>query len=115
MTSNNQVEALIEKGAWKSARSAIERQLRNDPEDHWLWSRLSGVKYEQRDYQGAFDAADRALEIVSDCPLALWSRAGALDMLGKTREAVEGYAELLRRGSEEINNPDEDAEGCWEG
>ncbi len=109
------IETQIKAGNWKSAQDVIEQQLKDEPDDHWLWSRLSGVKYEQRDYKGALAAADRALEIVPDCPLALWSRAGALDMLGKTREAAEVYKELLHRGGEEIINPDEDAEECWEG
>src|SRR5205085_143416 len=83
--------------------------------DHWLWSRLSGVKYEQRDYQGALDAAEKALAIVPDCPLALWSYAGALDMLGRTREAGKVYTQVLRRGLDELKKPDEDADECWEG
>jgi tetratricopeptide (TPR) repeat protein len=112
---SNRIETLIERGAWKSAQSAIEKQLRNEPDDHWLWSRLSGVKYEQRDYQGALEAAEKALEIVSDCPLALWSYAGALDMLGRTKEAGRVYAQLHNRGLEDLKNPDEDADACWEG
>ncbi len=112
---SNRIETLIGRGEWKSARRAIEKQLEKEPDDHWLWSRLSGVQYEQGDYQGALDAAKKALEIVPDCPLALWSYAGALDMLGETREALRVYIQLVRRGVEEIREPDEDADECWEG
>jgi tetratricopeptide (TPR) repeat protein len=111
----DRIETLIEAGNWTKAQKAIEKQLRDDPDDHWLWARLSGVKYEQRDYQGAFDDAKKALEIVPDCPLALWSYAGALDMLGKTKEAGKVYMQLFRRGVEELTTPDEDANECWEG
>src|SRR5690349_12462731 len=95
-------ESLIRKGEWKQAQTAIEKQLVREPDDHWLWARLSGVKYEQRDYQGALQAAERALEIVPDCPLALWSKAGAVEMLGKADEALAVYADLFRRGLEEL-------------
>jgi tetratricopeptide (TPR) repeat protein len=111
----DQVESLIGQGEWEEAVKAIEEELRLDPDDHWLWSRLSTVKYEQRKYQEALDAANKALAIVPDCPLALWSLAGALDALGKTAEALKVYAALLGRGIEELLEPDEDANECWEG
>jgi tetratricopeptide (TPR) repeat protein len=112
---SDRIETLIARRAWEPARRAIEKELAKAPEDHWLWSRLSGVKYEQFDYQGALEEAERALEIVPDCPLALWSRAGALDMLGRTKEALRVYMDLTRRGTEELTSPDADAEECWEG
>jgi tetratricopeptide (TPR) repeat protein len=111
----NQIETWIEKNAWKQARTAIESQLRKEPDDHWLWARLSAVKYEQRDYQGALEAAGKALEIVPDCPLALWSYAGAVEMLGRSADAMDVYARLLQRGLEELKHPDRDANECWEG
>ncbi len=109
------IETLIGREDWRAARSAIEKFLEKEPDDHWLWSRLSAVKYEQRDYQGALQAAEKALEIVPDCPLALWSYAGAQEMLGETAKAKELYLQLLKRGLEQLRNPDEDANECWEG
>jgi tetratricopeptide (TPR) repeat protein len=114
-TQANSIEHLIRRSAWKPAQAMIERKLRKQPEDHWLWSRLSGVKYEQRDYQGALEAAEKALGIVPDCPLALWSKAGAVEMLGKPDEAMNIYAHLFHHGLSELKNPDEDANECWEG
>jgi tetratricopeptide (TPR) repeat protein len=93
----------------------IEKQLKKEPEDHWLWSRLSTVTYERRDYDEALAAAEKALEIVPDCPLALWSYAGALDMLGRTKEAMRVFGQIFLRGTEELETPDEDANECWEG
>ncbi len=112
---DNMIETLIGAEQWEQAQREIEKELENGPEDHWLWSRLSGVKYERKDYGGALKAAEKALEIVPDCPLALWSYAGALEMLGKPAEAMEVYVDLVRRGTEEYVHPDEDAEECWEG
>jgi tetratricopeptide (TPR) repeat protein len=110
----SRIESLVEAGEWKSAQGVIEKQLVKEPDDHWLFARLSSVKFEQRDYDGALDAAERALRIVPDCPLALWSYAGALDMLGRTKEAGKVYIHLTRRGLKELNEPDEDANECWE-
>jgi tetratricopeptide (TPR) repeat protein len=111
----SKIEALIGKGEWKEAQITIEHQLDREPDDHWLWCRLSGVKYEKRDYQGGLEAAEKALKIVPDCPLALWSKAGAVEMLGNVDEARGLYLQLVRRGSEELKNPDDDADECWEG
>jgi tetratricopeptide (TPR) repeat protein len=111
----SRIESLIEAGEWASAQGVIEKQLVKEPDDHWLWARLAGVKYERRDYQGALDAAEKSLKQVPDCPLALWSYAGALDMLGRTKEAGKIYIQLTRRGLQELNEPDEDANECWEG
>jgi hypothetical protein len=61
------------------------------------------------------EAANQALEFVADCPLALWSRAGAAEMLGQADVAMPLYSQLVRRGLEQLKNPDEDAEECWEG
>jgi tetratricopeptide (TPR) repeat protein len=118
MTANGngkRIESLIAAEQWQKAQKAIQKQLANAPDNHWLWSRLSCVQYEQCDYQGALDAAHRALAIIPDCPLALWDQANALDMLGRTKEAGRVYSRLLRRGFQQIKEPDEDAEECWEG
>jgi hypothetical protein len=52
---------------------------------------------------------------VPDCPLALWGKATAIEMLGKLDEAMGLYSRLFRRGLEQLKNPDEDANECWEG
>ena len=108
------IESLIGAGQWEAAQGVIEKQLAKEPNDHWLLSRLSSVKYERRDYDGALAAAEKALNVVPDCPLALWSYAGALDMLGRTKEAGKVYIDLTRRGLKELNEPDDDANECWE-
>jgi tetratricopeptide (TPR) repeat protein len=109
------IESLIRKREWKQAQAAIERQLGQESEDHWLWARLSGVKYEQRNYQSALQAAEKALKVVPDCPLALWSYANATEMLGDTEKAMTLYRKLFHRGLEQLQSPDADANECWEG
>jgi tetratricopeptide (TPR) repeat protein len=92
------VEKLIEEGRWVDARRAIDALLRDRPDDHWLLTRLSTTYYEMGDYEKALKLADRALKIAPGCPLALWDRASALDMLGREEEALRVYKMLLSRG-----------------
>ncbi len=113
--SKDTVEPLIEAEEWDKARKVILRQLKDDPDNHWLLTRLSTTYYEQRDYRKALEYAKAARLVVPDCPLVLWDYAGALDMLGRKREARRVYGTLLKRGAREIVEPDEDADECWEG
>ncbi len=104
------VEKLIQEERWVDARRVIEELLNKDHEDHWLLARLSTTYYEMGDYEKALELADKALQIAPDCPLALWDRAGALDMLCREREALDVYENLLSRGLESIAE-----EECGEG
>ena len=87
---------------WGGMRSLLLAELKRDPDDHWLLTRISMTYYEQRKYQRAFDYAVRALRIAPRCPLALWDCAGALDMLGHADEAIGIWKRLLDEGIEEI-------------
>ena len=109
------IETLIDAESWDLAETAIDEELVNDPDDHWLWCRLSAVRYEKRNYEDALKCAEKALSIVPDCPLGLWDQAGALDMLGRWDQARRIYAQLLERGTRQLSDPDEDADECWEG
>jgi tetratricopeptide (TPR) repeat protein len=104
------IEALIEQEKWAEARRAIREELKDDPTNHWLLTRLSTTYYEERDYEEALRWVEKAREIAPDCPLVLWDYAGTLDMLGREREAIAVYRSVLQRGVEAI------AEGeCGEG
>ena len=58
------IESLLAASEWESAQKVVTKQSAREPDDHWLWSRLSGVKYERRDYQGALEATDQRLELL---------------------------------------------------
>ena len=96
------VEALVREGRWRAAQRAILRALKETPDSHWLLSRLSLTYYEQRDYRSALTHAKRALALSPSCHLALWEYAGALQMLGRHREAIQTYRRLTRRGAKRI-------------
>jgi tetratricopeptide (TPR) repeat protein len=113
--SKDTVEPLIEAEQWDKAREVILRELEDDPDNHWLLTRLSTTYYEQHDYQTALEYARKARSVVPTCPLALWDYAGALEMLGRKSEARRIYGTLLKRGAKQIMEPDEYADTCWQG
>jgi tetratricopeptide (TPR) repeat protein len=99
---SDKIEALIEAEDWKGARKVIRDALREEPESHWLVSRLALTFYEEFKYEKALEYESRALELAPNCPLALWGYAGSLDMLGREREALKIYRRLVGRGAESI-------------
>ena len=106
----DRVETLIEKEKWAEAREAINRELKDDPNNHWLLTRLSTTYYEEGKYIEALEAAVAAKAIKPNCPLVLWDNAGALDMLGREREALKIYRKLIGMGIDKIAK-----EECGEG
>jgi tetratricopeptide (TPR) repeat protein len=96
------IERLIEREQWAAARKAILAELNHEPDSHWLLTRLGLTYYEQRKYDKALEYAKRALRLQPNCPLVLWDYAGALAMLGKTRQALRVYQSLLDRGVESV-------------
>jgi tetratricopeptide (TPR) repeat protein len=107
---HDRVEQLIEQEKWTDARRAIEDELRTNPDNHWLLTRLSTTYYEQGDYDTALLWVERARALAPHCPLVLWDYAGTLDMLGREREALAVYRSLLQRGPQAIAE-DEGGEG----
>lgn len=102
------IESLIERGRWAEARKRIERELKSDPDDHWLLTQLGVTLYEEQRYREALVPLLKSLEIVPDCPLTLWNVAGTLDALGQSKEALSIYTWLLE------SKQTADADECWE-
>jgi tetratricopeptide (TPR) repeat protein len=105
-----EIESLISAERWDDARQAIRSALDAEPTSHWLLARLALTYYEQRRYGDALAVAERARVLAPRCPLVQWEVAGALDMLGRTTEAVRVYRRLIRRGVDSIAHGD-----CGEG
>jgi len=106
----SKTERLIEAEDWPTARLAIRAELRLDPKNHWLLTRLGLTYYEEKDYKQALECERRALAEAPRCPLVLWDCAGALQMLGRSQDALKIYRRLIRRGISEIAFDD-----CGEG
>jgi tetratricopeptide (TPR) repeat protein len=94
------IETSIRAEDWVGARRLIKAELRLDPKDHWLLSRLALTYYEQRRYEQALYWDAMALHEAPYCPLAIWGYAGALDMLGRNSESLALYRWLLSWGEE---------------
>lgn len=107
---SREIENAINNEDWKEARRLIRAALRRRPDDHWLLSRLSLTYYEEFDYRRALAISQQAFKLAPRCPLVLWDLAGALDMLGRNRQAIAIYRRLIRRGVESIAFDD-----CGEG
>lgn len=84
------------------AEELLGAELERNPDDHWCWARLAAVRYDQRRYGEALECSERALALAPRCPLSLWERAGALDMLGRSAEAIVVWKGLLARGVERL-------------
>lgn len=102
MSQLDQVESLIRAEKWGAARKLIRAKLKNDPDNHWLLTRLGLTYYEERKYKMALRYEDQALVLAPNCPLVLWDKAGSLQMLGRHAEALELYGRLVRRGVNRI-------------
>ena len=102
------VDELLQREEWDDARKLVERELKRQPNDHWLLTQLGVTYYEQGRYREALSPLLDSLAIVPDCPLTLWNVAGTLDALGKPEVAVPIYAWLL--GSKKSADDDP----CWE-
>jgi len=96
------IEARISANDWSGARRLIRAALRREPDSHWLLARLGLTYYEERRYVQALQWSERALARAPRCPLVLWEYAGALQQLGRHRDALRVYAGLRRRGVESL-------------
>lgn len=47
-------------GDWDSAANSLERALRLEPRNALLWSRLAGIRYQQKDWQQAVQLAAKS-------------------------------------------------------
>jgi len=104
------IEQSIADHQWDQARQLIEVALVDEPDSHWLLTRLGLTYYEQYDYQRALEIEERAFALAPNCPLILWDYAGSLDMLDRPQEALALYQQLIDRGIDSLAN-DECGEG----
>ncbi len=96
------IESKIKRHDWRGARRLLRAELRRDPTNHWLLTRMSLIHYEQHHYRRALSYSRRAYRLAPWCPLVLWDHAGDLDMLGRKREAIAIYRRLVKRGVRSI-------------
>jgi tetratricopeptide (TPR) repeat protein len=104
----DQINDFIENEQWVKARALIEKELKREPDSHWLLTQLAETYYEQRLYKKALGPLLKSLDIVADCPLTLWHLAGTLDALGYYTGALRIFTWLLESQKTSSDDP------CWE-
>lgn len=87
---------------WNRAIELTKNLLKEEPNSHWLLTRLSSSYYESRKYKIALSYVQKVLKIAPHCPLVQWDYAGTLDMLGREKEAIVVWKRLLKRGADRI-------------
>ncbi len=110
MTFSDRINKLFQAGRWTEARALLEPRLKDEPNNHWLLTRLGTTYYEERDYRMALRFSRRALKLRPHCPLVLWDLASTLEMLGQDRKALEIYKILFALGPKRLAE-----EECGEG
>jgi tetratricopeptide (TPR) repeat protein len=98
----DEIDRLIAENEWPRARRWIARELRQDPDNHWLLTTLASIYYEERRYKTALQIATRAAALAPRCPLVLWDMSCALDMAGHRDKAIAHFKHLLRRSPKAI-------------
>jgi tetratricopeptide (TPR) repeat protein len=96
------IESAIAAHKWPEARKLIRQELRLDPGNHWLLTRLSLTYYEQKQYRKSLHYVVQALQIAPYCPLAVWDYAGTLDMLNRRKRALQIFRWLISWGENRI-------------
>lgn len=99
---SQQVEKFFIKEQWEKARNVITKALKQEPDDHWLVTRLATTYYEERNYEKSLELNLRALKLNPRCPLVLWDYAGTLDMLKDYKRAISIWKKLISRDVEKL-------------
>lgn len=85
-------------GDWDSAANSLERALRLEPRNALLWSRLAGIRYQQKDWQQAIQLAAKSNTLVNnntDLRRQNWNMmASAYDAQGD-QSSAQKYRQML--------------------
>ena len=87
---------------WEVAKKILKKLVKNEPDSFWLWTSLSSVTYELRDYKKALKYSRKAYKLNSESPLVLWDYAGVLYMLEKHKKAIKMWKGILNYGERKI-------------
>lgn len=102
------INSLLAAESWNEAQRLLLSRQKREPKSHWIVTQLAVTYYEQRKYAEAYKLLLKSIQLVRDCPLTLWNLAGTCDALGKSNEAMQIYAWLIR------SNKTAADDSCWE-
>lgn len=95
---------------WVEAKELILFDLIADPNDHWLWTRLSSTFYEQQRYKEALKYVSKAYKLCHTCPLVKWDLASTLYMLDQNYRAKDLYNSIITMDTNKLGR-----DACGEG
>lgn len=101
---------LVEADRWHAASRLIREELRVSPGDHWLLFLLAFAYHADGKFSKALQMTTKGLAVAPQCPALLDLKAEHLGALKRTKEAIQIYRYLIRRGVRSIAS-DECGEG----
>jgi tetratricopeptide (TPR) repeat protein len=107
--SQKEIDNAFDNEDYKSAIRLLKYELKKDPDNHWLLTKLSSAYYESFNYNKAKLISEQALKIMPDCPLVIWDYAGPLFMLGENAAAAKAYKKIIKLSKGDIVIGE-----CWE-
>lgn len=100
MKENNLLEKYYEyfkNEDWLNAQKILEVLISSSKEESfWLYTSLSSVFYELKNYDEALKYSKLAYSLNPESPLVLWDYAGVLYMLNKEQEAIDLWQIIIK-------------------
>ena len=88
---------------WAKAQKVLLSIVKlSDDKDFWVYTSLSSVTYELRNYKQALEYSKIAYSLNSESPLVIWDYAGVLYMLDKKDRAINLWQQILNIPEEVI-------------
>ena len=98
---SQQLNKLIKEDRYKEARTLIRPELKKSEKSgrylHFWLASMAITYYNEKKYQQALRYSEAALKDAPRCPMVLWDYSGALEMTGRTEEALAIWRRLRRR------------------
>jgi tetratricopeptide (TPR) repeat protein len=101
---SKQIDLLFDHENYQNARKILLKELKGNPNDHWLLTRISTTFYEEKKYKKALEFSQKAIQLAPNCPLTQWDHASDLEMTGDVKKAIKIWLRLLSMDTEKIAN-----------
>lgn len=98
----NEFHSLYNEEKWKKAKKVLMVLLNEESDNFFLWTSLSSVTYELRDYKKALEYSKKAYKLYPESPLVLWDYAAILYVLNKDKKARKKWEQIIEYGEEKV-------------
>ena len=94
----NKYYSLFNNREWEKAEKILLKLLENEPDNFWLLTSISSLKYEMKKYEESREYSVLAYKLNPNSPLVLWDYAGVLFMLDEEEIAIEHLTKIIDMG-----------------